>query len=67
MRLRPLFSPVVTREIGLRDFIIYQCVGVGGFSKVYLAKCKLNGKLCALKFISKSYIINNKKFKLLQN
>jgi serum/glucocorticoid-regulated kinase 2 len=57
----------VTREITLCDFIIYQCVGVGGFSKVYLAKCKLNGKLCALKFISKSYIINNKKFKLLQN
>lgn len=46
---------------------MYKCIGVGGFSKVYLGKCKTNGKLCALKFINKSYIINNKKFKLLFN
>lgn len=67
LHLKPLFCAVATREIGLTDFTLYQCIGVGGFSRVYLAKCKLNGRLCALKFISKSYIVSNKKHKLLQN
>lgn len=40
---------------------------MGGFSKVYLAKCNFTGELCALKFISKEYIIRNGKQKLLFN
>jgi serine/threonine protein kinase len=55
------------RNVNITDFEIYRCIGVGGFSKVYLGKCKFTGELCALKFVSKEYIINNKKQKLLFN
>jgi serum/glucocorticoid-regulated kinase 2 len=42
-------------------------LGSGGFSKVYLARCGIDGKLCALKFIQKSSIASEHKFKMLQN
>lgn len=42
-------------------------MGNGGFSQVYLAKCKLDYQYCALKFIAKESITSSKKVKMLEN
>lgn len=62
LKLRPLFYSVSQKEVNLTDFVVYRCIGMGGFSRVYLGKCKRDGKLCALKFIDKNNIKNSKKF-----
>jgi serum/glucocorticoid-regulated kinase 2 len=36
-------------------------IGLGGFSKVFLARCQLNNKLYALKMIEKEFIVKNGK------
>jgi serum/glucocorticoid-regulated kinase 2 len=67
VQLRPIFAVRPPRPVCIADFEIERCIGVGGFSKVYLGKCNFTGELCALKFISKEYIIRNGKQKLLFN
>ena len=47
--------------MGIKDFILLKCIGVGGFSRVYLVKKKDNGKFYALKLIDKKFILDNKK------
>ena len=49
------------QRITLKDFIFLKCIGVGGFSRVYLVKKKSTGKFFAMKLIDKEFIIKNKK------
>lgn len=35
------------------NYEIYNCLAIGGFSKVYLARSKEDGKFCVMKFIMK--------------
>ena len=42
-------------------------LGSGGFSQVFLARCKIDYQYCALKFIRKDTITTAKKVKMLQN
>lgn len=42
-------------------------LGSGGFSSVYLAKCLIDGQMCALKFIKKDTITSAKKVRMLEN
>ena len=44
-----------------------RAIGSGGFSTVFLARFKGDGKFYALKVISKSFILKNKKQKLVIN
>lgn len=48
-------------EVGLESFHLIRCIGMGGFSRVYLAQKKDSGKMFALKLIDKKFIIDNKK------
>ena len=50
-----------------KDFQIIDYLGSGGFSQVYLAKCRLDSQYCALKFIKKDTITSAKKVKMLEN
>ena len=54
-------------RLHLSDFQLLQYLGSGGFSTVYLAKCEVDQKLCALKFIKKDSITSAKKAKMLEN
>lgn len=52
-------------HLDLTDFKILQYLGSGGFSNVYLAKCEIDQRICALKFIKKDSITSAKKAKML--
>ena len=54
-------------RLHLSDFQLLQYLGSGGFSTVYLAKCEIDQRLCALKFIKKDSITSAKKAKMLEN
>jgi serum/glucocorticoid-regulated kinase 2 len=54
-------------KLRLSDFQLLQYLGSGGFSTVYLAKCEVDQRLCALKFIKKESITSAKKAKMLEN
>lgn len=41
------------------DFELIKCIGRGTFGKVYLVKCKCNGKLYAMKVIRKDIVIQH--------
>jgi serum/glucocorticoid-regulated kinase 2 len=45
----------------LKDFTLVKCIGVGGFSRVYLVRKRDNGKFYALKLIDKNFIMENQK------
>jgi serine/threonine protein kinase len=49
------------------DFEVLKFLGSGGFSQVFLGKCKLDYQYCALKFIRKDTITTVKKAKMLEN
>jgi serum/glucocorticoid-regulated kinase 2 len=57
----------VRGRVSLKDFIFVKCIGVGGFSRVYLVKKKSNGKFFAMKLIDKEFILKNKKQGIVQN
>lgn len=40
----------------MRDYILIKCIGVGGFSRVYLSKSKDDGYFYAIKIIDKKSI-----------
>jgi serum/glucocorticoid-regulated kinase 2 len=44
-------------KISLKDFIFMKCIGVGGFSRVYLVRKKSNGRFYAMKLIDKEFIL----------
>jgi serine/threonine protein kinase len=48
-------------QVTLKDFHFIKCVGLGGFSRVYLVQKKDTGKMYALKLIEKKFIQTNKK------
>lgn len=45
--------------MGIKDFTLVKCIGVGGFSRVYMVRKKDDGKFYALKLIDKKFIMNN--------
>ncbi|CAK95177.1 unnamed protein product (macronuclear) [Paramecium tetraurelia] len=49
------------------DFTLIKCIGVGGFSRVYLVRQKRNGQFFAMKIIDKSFIIKNNKESMINN
>ncbi len=49
------------------DFNIIKCVGLGGFSRVYLVQKKDSAKMFALKLIDKKFIIENSKQVIVHN
>jgi serine/threonine protein kinase len=52
-------------NIELKHFQLLKHLGSGGFSTVYLAKCEIDQRVCALKFIKKDSITSAKKAKML--
>lgn len=54
-------------NIELKHFQLLKHLGSGGFSTVYLAKCEIDQRVCALKFIKKDSITSAKKAKMLEN
>ncbi|CAK55725.1 unnamed protein product (macronuclear) [Paramecium tetraurelia] len=68
LQLQPLYSQLQeTHRVGLKDFNLIKCIGVGGFSRVYLVKKKDNGQFYALKLIDKKFIFDNAKEVIVQN
>ncbi|CAD8069240.1 unnamed protein product [Paramecium sonneborni] len=68
LELQPFYSqPIQTKRVGLKDFSLIKCIGVGGFSRVYLVRKKDNGKFYALKLIDKKFIFENSKEIIVQN
>ncbi|CAD8043749.1 unnamed protein product [Paramecium primaurelia] len=68
LQLQPLYGqPKETQRVGLKDFNLIKCIGVGGFSRVYLVKKKDNGQFYALKLIDKKFIFDNAKEIIVQN
>ncbi|CAD8051958.1 unnamed protein product [Paramecium sonneborni] len=68
LQLQPQYAqPQATKRVGLKDFNLIKCIGVGGFSRVYLVKKKDNGQFYALKLIDKKFIFDNSKEVIVQN
>ncbi|CAD8117871.1 unnamed protein product [Paramecium sonneborni] len=68
LELQPLISqPLYGKKVSLRDFTLVKCIGVGGFSRVYLVRKRDNGKFYALKLIDKNFIMENQKEVIVQN
>lgn len=69
LKIKMLISKKQPNYINLQftDFELIKHLGSGGFSTVYLARCKVDGTLCALKFIKKSSIVSESKYKMLEN
>jgi serine/threonine protein kinase len=64
--LRPIFKEI-HQNITLNSFEIIRCIGSGGFSSVYLCRFKEDGKFYAMKVIDKTFIVKNKKKKIVIN
>jgi serum/glucocorticoid-regulated kinase 2 len=54
-------------QVSLASFDILHCIGTGGFSKVFLCRFKHDGLFYAMKVIEKSFILRNKKRRIVQN
>lgn len=70
LSLEPLFLEIIPHQrdfVNLKDFNFIKCIGLGGFSRVYLVQQKTSGKMFALKLIDKMFIIKNKKEVIVQN
>jgi serine/threonine protein kinase len=61
------YSKPSYKNIEFSDFQFIKYLGNGGFSSVYLARCLIDGRLCALKLIKKSSILTQNKYKMLEN
>ncbi|CAK62365.1 unnamed protein product (macronuclear) [Paramecium tetraurelia] len=68
LQIQPFYSqPITTKRVGLKDFTLVKCIGVGGFSRVYMVRKRDNGKFYALKLIDKKFILDNQKEIIVQN
>ncbi|CAD8070948.1 unnamed protein product [Paramecium sonneborni] len=67
LNLQPFYGTPQQSKITLKDFIFVKCIGVGGFSRVYMVKKKSNGKFYAMKLIDKEFILQHKKQGIVQN
>ncbi|CAD8058949.1 unnamed protein product [Paramecium primaurelia] len=73
--MQPLIiEPVINIEqelkqsrVSLKDFEFIRCIGVGGFSKVYLVREKKTGQFYAMKLIEKKPIMQQNKQNIIQN
>ncbi|CAD8081527.1 unnamed protein product [Paramecium primaurelia] len=54
-------------KVSLKDFEFIRCIGMGGFSKVYMVREKRTGLFYAMKLIEKSSIISQNKQIIIQN
>ncbi|CAD8068434.1 unnamed protein product [Paramecium sonneborni] len=54
-------------KVSLKDFEFIRCIGVGGFSKVYLVREKKTGLFYAMKLIEKKPIMQQNKQNIIQN
>ena len=62
LQLTPFYKcPSTNKKVGLKDFTLLKCIGVGGFSRVYLVRKRDNGLYYALKLIDKKFIMENQK------
>lgn len=62
-----LRKPISYETLEFSDFEIVKFLGSGGFSQVYLGRCRLDLQYCALKFIRKDSVTTAKKAKMLEN
>ena len=60
LHIQPLFDaetdlskPLRYSDVSLNDFNVIRCIGLGGFSRVYLVQKKDTAKMYALKLIDK--------------
>ncbi|CAD8135916.1 unnamed protein product [Paramecium pentaurelia] len=67
LNLQPFYGTNQGSQITLKDFIFIKCIGIGGFSRVYLVKKKSDGRFYAMKLIDKEFIIQRKKQGIVQN
>ncbi|CAD8167937.1 unnamed protein product [Paramecium pentaurelia] len=68
LQIQPYYlQSILTKRVGLKDFTLVKCIGVGGFSRVYMVRKKDNGKFYALKLIDKKFIFENSKEIIVQN
>lgn len=61
LNLQPFISEETSSRVSLKDFKFLKCIGVGGFSRVYLVKKKSTGRIFAMKLIDKEFILKNRK------
>jgi hypothetical protein len=66
LSLRPYYK-TAQPTVNLNSFDIFQSIGSGGFSTVYLCRFKENGKFYAMKVINKSFIVKHQKKKIVMN
>ncbi|CAD8188269.1 unnamed protein product [Paramecium pentaurelia] len=66
LKLIPIYYNETQRN-SFDNFILIKCIGVGGFSRVYLVKQKRNGQFYAMKIIDKSFITKNNKESMINN
>ena len=55
------------KKVDIRSFEIIKCIGAGGFSKVFLAKFREDGRFYAMKLIDKQFILENRKQSIVSN
>lgn len=69
LTITPTFlkRPISYEALEFSDFEVVKFLGSGGFSQVYLGRCKLDMQYSALKFIRKDSITTAKKVKMLEN
>ena len=60
-----LKRPISYESLEFADFEVVKFLGSGGFSQVYLGRCRLDMQFSALKFIRKDTITTAKKVKML--
>ncbi|CAD8163008.1 unnamed protein product [Paramecium octaurelia] len=68
--IEPVFAlenEIKTPRVSLKDFEFIRCIGMGGFSKVYMVRERRSGQYYAMKLIEKSPIIQQNKQSIIQN
>ncbi|CAK94061.1 unnamed protein product (macronuclear) [Paramecium tetraurelia] len=61
LKLEPYYSNPVGNQMSIEDYDILKCIGVGGFSRVYLVRKRDNGLFYAMKLIDKNFILKSNK------
>ncbi|CAD8110706.1 unnamed protein product [Paramecium sonneborni] len=61
LKLEPYYSTQVGNQMSIEDYDILKCIGVGGFSRVYLVRKRDNGLFYAMKLIDKNFILKSNK------
>ena len=67
LKLEPYISRKCNNDLTIDDFDILKCIGVGGFSRVYLVRKVDTGIFYAMKLIEKGFILRNNKSIIIQN